>query len=447
MRILLYNPPRYHGYPVVRLYRSEYIYNKKGVVPPMDLAYFASALNKKYKDLEVKILDANGENLTEEKIKKIITLFSPNIIVVKATISTLSNDLMLLKEYKNEDKNVKIILSCRTCIGMEKYILKEYTFIDGIARGEIDAFVDLVSIIGRKNSLTIKGLYTNSHHSDDLRIVEDLNENPIPMIEALPNIWYKGYHIPPYTKSGYFLIASRGCPFRCSFCPTGGIKGHPFYLRKRKSENVIEEIKLINSKGIRDFYFFDEIFTLPNHAEIISKKITEERLDVSWRCEGKVNFVTDGMLRSMKRAGCDVIFYGLETVNEKSLKNIKKEQTLWQFKKAILLTKKNEIKVGVYLLLGLPDENWKSIIKLILFLLRLNPDLIMFNLLSPYPGTKIFEEMKKQNLLLTDKYTNVDRHLSEKELFKTNIKTKYLTPNHLKVIEFFIKKVFFYKLK
>jgi anaerobic magnesium-protoporphyrin IX monomethyl ester cyclase len=443
IKILLYNPPRYFNNPVVRLYRSEYVYSKIGVVPPMDFAYLCSAL-KGRDDIEIKILDSNGENLNLKKTKKNIKKFSPDIIVVKATVSTINHDLKLLEEYKNENKDVKIILSSRTCIGLEHYILKNYQFLDGIARGEIDSFTDLPNIL--KNT-KIKGLYTKSSPSQEIRVVEDLNINPIPDINELPNIWYTGYHIPPYCKSGYFLTASRGCFFKCTFCPTGGIKGINFYLRKRNPINVIQELNILNSRGIKDFYFFDEIFTLPNHAEIISKKILEEKLDLLWRCEGKVNFINNNMLEIMKKAGCEMIFYGLESADNVNLNNVKKGQNLNQVRKAILLTKRNDIKVSLYIMLGLPNDSWKSFWKTFIFLLKSNPDSIRFNFLAPYPGTEIFEEMKARGLIDVN-YANFDRHLSKENISNDiTIRTEYLSEKELRLMEILFKKIFFYKLR
>lgn len=384
MKVLLLNPPRYNNTPVVRLFRAEYLLNYT-IAPPMDLAYFSSAVKNQNKDIDITLIDANGENLDEFEVLKRIIEFNPDIIITKGVLNIIEHDLKIPKIYKEINPNVKIILNSRTVIGFEEFIKKEFPFVDAILTGELDAYARFFC---NNVDETIQSLKENPA----TLVLKNLDENPIPDIDILPNIWYFGYHARPYCRSGYFLTAARGCVFKCSYCPTGGIVNAPFFYRFRSIENIIDEIKELKERGIRDFFFFDEIFTIPKRAEKISQEIIKERLDITWGCEGMVKFVNKDMLYLMKKAGCRCVYYGIETADENVLKKINKPQSYEEMYRAIKLTKKLGIKVGLYLMTGLPGHSWRSFIKTLKLVLTTNPDSFGTSILSPYPGTTIYRD-------------------------------------------------------
>ncbi|MEM5809633.1 MAG: B12-binding domain-containing radical SAM protein [Candidatus Aenigmatarchaeota archaeon] len=435
MKILLFNPPRYNNTPVARIFRAEYLLNYC-VAPPMDLAYFSAFIKKINDEVEIQILDANGENLNHEEALKRIIRFSPDVIITKGVLNILEHDLIVPKLYKTLNPNVKIFLNSRTAIGFEDFILKKFPFIDGILTGELDAYAHYFS---KENLTDIKKLNKSLKNIKKPLILTFLDDNPLPDIDALPNIWYGGYYGHPYTKSGYFLVGGRGCVFKCSYCPTGGIINSPFFYRVKSIENVILEIKEIKERNIDDFFIFDEISTIPRRAELISKAIIKEKLDVTWGCEGMVKFVNRKMLYWMKKAGCRCIYYGIETADEKSLKMVNKPQTYQDMVRAIKLTKKMGIKVGLYLMLGLPSQSWYSFFKTLKLILSTNPDAFGVSILSPYPGTTLYKVMVYKSLINNSETTNLyDRHIS-KFTDSIPIKTEKLKPTEIKLQEIILK--------
>src|SRR5262249_46084339 len=138
-RILLLNPPRYEGIPVVRLYRSEYLYVQGNQIPAMDLAYFAAAARR---SAIVEIVEANAEDLSLEDVLRRIEAFRPDVVVAKGVLNILHHDLAAPMAYKRRHGHVKIVLCCRGCLDAEASVLDEFPLLDAVARGEVDAFAE-----------------------------------------------------------------------------------------------------------------------------------------------------------------------------------------------------------------------------------------------------------------------------------------------------------------
>lgn len=434
-RVFLLNPSRYEGIPVVRLYRSEYLYVQGNQVPAMDLGYFAAAAKGR---AHLALVDANGANLSVEDVVDGMEEFAPDVIVQKGVLNILEHDLAAAREYKRRHPHVKIVLSCRGCIGAEERVFEEFPFLDAIARGEVDAFArdiaahpDLDGIVG----LALPGKPTNV-----VRVVEELDEVPMPDLELLPKLWYDGFNIGYYgVPSGYFLTTSRGCPYGCTYCMVGGIEGRPFRYRRRSPDNVAEEVRLLRDRhGVNDFYVFDEIFTMPGHGERVCERWLSEGLRPAWVCEGKPDLVEPEMLRLMKRAGCVAIYYGVESGDDEILAAVDKGHVTADALRAVRLTREAGIMAGSYVMLGFPGETWRSYLRTARFLFEAEPELVRYDFLLPYPVTIIHREMAEAGLLDFVR-KDLDRRISPHHDSEIRIRSKHLSPGVLRTMDQLIK--------
>jgi radical SAM superfamily enzyme YgiQ (UPF0313 family) len=226
---LLLNPPRVNGIPVTRLFRSEYLFVQGNQVPAMDLAYFAAAAKG---HAHLAIVEANGEDLSTEQVLERIIAFRPDVIVQKGVLNVLGHDLAAAAAYKARHPHVRVVLSCRGCVGAEDAVFRDFPVVDAVARGEIDAFAR--DLADRPDLVDIAGLYVPDRPTRTIRVVEDLDEVPLPDLELMPRLWHSGFNLSYYgVPSGYFLTTSRGCPYSCTFCMVGGIEGRPFRDRTR----------------------------------------------------------------------------------------------------------------------------------------------------------------------------------------------------------------------
>jgi radical SAM superfamily enzyme YgiQ (UPF0313 family) len=222
----------------------------------------------------------------------------------------------------------------------------------------------------------------------------------------------------------------------------GGIEDRPFRYRRRDPDNVIEELKLVKRRfGLRDFYFFDEIFTMPGHAERICERMIEEGLDMTWTCEGKPDLVREDMLSLMKRAGCTAIYYGIESGDDQILLDVKKGHRAAHAARAVKLTQAAGMLAAAYVTVGFPNETWTTYLRTVRFLLDAAPDMIRYGFLTPYPITTLHREMKEAGLLM-DGMDDSDRRISPFHDADIPLKTKHLGPKALRLMDFLLKHAF-----
>jgi len=441
-RILLLNPPRVDGIPVIRLHRSEYLFVQGNHIPPIDLGYFAAAAKGK---AILQIVDANAEDLSQSQTLDRIAAFAPDLVVTKGVLNILDRDLFAPLEYKKSHPHVKVVLSCRGCIGAEARVFEEFPALDGIARGEVDAFAR--DLCDRPDLRGIPGLALPDDLVSLVRVVDDLNRDPIPDLEVMPNLWGTGYRIPYYgIPSGYFLESSRGCPYTCTYCMVGGIDGRPFRYRQRDPANVIEEMKLLRDRyAVDNFYIFDEIFTTPGHGDRVCERMVSEGVNARWICEGKPDLVSAGMLERMKAAGCLAIYFGIESGDDAILNEVEKGHSSNQASQAIQLTQAAGIYAGAYIMLGFPGETVRSYLRTIRFLREAQPKLVRYGFLAPYPVTVMHREMVQEGLLDFQR-SSVDRRISPHHDAQIAMRSRMLRPSTLKAMDMLFKFGFYEEL-
>lgn len=216
--------------------------------------------------------------------------------------------------------------------------------------------------------------------------MKNLDILPFQAVDLLPK---KYYDIITKSSPIAFMITSRGCPYRCTFCSS------KIYTRKyrfRTAENVINEVSFLVKNGFKDITFFDDSFTVNRKRVLeICDKIKDKQ--ISWRCLSRVDNVDKELLKSMKDSGCYQIQFGVESGSQRMLNLMKKGIKVNQIKKAFELCNKIGIETVGFFMLGYPGETIKTIEKTIKLAHAIKPDFVTFNLFTPLPGSEIFDKM------------------------------------------------------
>ncbi|MFH1593066.1 MAG: radical SAM protein [Candidatus Omnitrophota bacterium] len=212
--------------------------------------------------------------------------------------------------------------------------------------------------------------------------------------EAQHGAFFKSFPIAP-------IIATRGCPFMCTFCAGNLIAGRT--LRRRSPQNIIDEITMLyRDHGIREFHIVDDNFTLNRtFAKEFLMKLKRLNLDISWAVPNGVRMDTldDEILELMKATGLYLISLGIESGSDRVLGLMKKGITTDKIRRSVSLIRKHNIEIAGFFILGFPGETINEINKTIKFALEL--DLIRANFFTylPFPGTESFNELKKNGRL------------------------------------------------
>ena len=191
------------------------------------------------------------------------------------------------------------------------------------------------------------------------------------------------------------VLSSRGCPYNCSYC-FKGIVGRTY--RQRSPDNIIAELRqVVDRYGIRSFYFIDDLFTINvRRLEALTQQMLNEQLDVQWQCLARVDRVNPEILSKMYAAGCRRIHYGIESGNQRVLDRIGKRIELAQVHQAVRWTQDAGIEAKGYFMLGLPGDTEETMEQTVNLAVELNLDQAMFSLTTPFPGTRLWDELVKK---------------------------------------------------
>ena len=218
----------------------------------------------------------------------------------------------------------------------------------------------------------------------------DLKSAPGPAVD----LYYSEGWFKDHPKSEYRILASRGCPFRCSYCLR--VLGNR--VRWRDPAAVIEEWeKAVRYYQARVVFFHDEIFLYNNpHTHAILDGIIRTGIHERAVFNGMthVSLISDEILRKAKKAGCYKICIGIESGNDEILKSVRRNYTVEEANDAVGQIKRHKIRPFAFFILGHPGETHKTLRDTIRAAVRINPFEIGMGIMVPYPGTEIYELAK-----------------------------------------------------
>jgi radical SAM superfamily enzyme YgiQ (UPF0313 family) len=286
-----------------------------------------------------------------------------------------------------------------------EYFLKK-TNADVIVIGEGETtVVNLLNVLENKKSLSsIKGIaFLDSGNlviTERQELIKDLDSIPFPAWDLFPMDYYALLRAPRTKNSdrAFPVLSSRGCTFRCNFCYRMD-KG----LRLRSPESVIEEIQILKKDyKISHITFDDELLmSSPERAITLSEDFIKANLNIEWDCNGRLNYAKPEVLKTMKKAGCVFISYGIESMDNDMLRVMNKKLTTEQIIKGIEATIAEGISPGLNIIFGNIEETPEILQKGVDFLLKYDDhaQLRTIRPVTPYPGSELYYYAIEKGLL------------------------------------------------
>jgi len=406
---------------------------------PLDLLYMAASLENA--GVECKIKDYPAEKQGWLSFEKDLKEFNPDMLIISITTPTMVSDLAACTIAKRLKKDILVVSKGAHYLIKDEEVLSRYQDLDVIIRGECeftaaelvrqDRPEDVLGISYRKDSRILK--------TADRQFLDDLDKLPIPARHLLNNNLY----LTPDTKEPITLIyTGRGCPHQCVFCAVPSVSGHKIKLRS--PEKIVEEIEdCVKKYNIKTFFFRADTFTWDEEWLIkICKLIINKGLRIRWGTNSRVDTINEDRLKWMKKAGCWIIGFGIESGNQESLDLMKKNAKVEDALTAVSLCRKYDIKTYTLFVIGFPWDDRKTIKDTINFVKVLDGDYMDINIAYPLPGTELFELAKKEGLFNENDIYGYDysrpvirtRHLSTKELIKIRrwaILSFYFRPRYI----------------
>ena len=414
-------------------------------IPPLNLMYLAAALEKA--SMSVKILDDDLYHVGFEKMASLASKIDPMVVGVTATTATIKNALKYVKAVKRVLPNTLTVIGGPHPTFTPEGTLKAEGALDVVVVGEGEETITEVAEEYKKNEFKNLGDVRGIVYRDNGKINAT---PPRPLIKNLDDLPFPARHLIPFNKyktsksQAGGIITSRGCVFSCNYCSSSLIMGKKF--RSRSAENVVDELEeLVYKYDVRDIAFLDDIFMLnKRRAMAIADEIKNRGLDISFVTSSRVDTVNRELLECLKNAGMNTLYCGIESGSQRVLDLMGKGITLKQAEDAIKAAKKVDIDVLGSFILGYPGETAEEMDQTIDFSIKLDPDYSQFSILTPFPGTPIYYELKQKGLLATEdwsKYTVLDsvvnyeklglsKKLVERKLNKAYLKF-YTRPKYL----------------
>lgn len=202
---------------------------------------------------------------------------------------------------------------------------------------------------------------------------------------------------------------SRGCPFDCSFCSVTGMFGRKF--RYRSVEMIMEELRELDDGRTFVFFYDDNFMANTRHARELLDAMEREEFRFTWSAQVRADLARDPeMVARMKRAGCHTVFIGFESVNPATLKTIRKKASVDDMTRAAQVFRHNGINVHGMFILGLDDDDRKTVRQTVRFAKRNLISTAQFLILTPLPGTSQYEELKREGRILFGDWSLYDAH-------------------------------------
>ena len=274
-------------------------------------------------------------------------------------------------------------------------------------------------------------------------LVKDLDTLPLPARHFIAN---RRYYNPKIKHKGYTTaFTSRNCPYHCIYCVPSSLtfareienkrfNGHKPPISYRSPESVEQEMKMLHEQGYQAIGFMDDNF-IWNEERTRQLCDIMKKYNMLWGCQARVDAITEPIAKMLGESGCCYVDLGVESFNDEILKYVRKGITTEQIYEAIGLLKKYNVPVKLNVLIGSSPLETKETLKHTLKeAKKLKVDQVMFNIVSPFPGTEFYKLCKENNWLSTGDYvpTDVQResilnlpNISSKEmeriLFKNNL--------------------------
>ena len=297
---------------------------------------------------------------------------------------------------------------------------------DAVVMGEGEVVIsNLVDALGSGSSVSaIKGLAcwdgATVKINEREKLIEDVDAIPWPAWDLFPMDYYAMMRAPGIglTERSLMVFTGRGCPFSCNFC----YRMDPGF-RPRSAENIIEELSILKKDyHVNFFEFLDDLFMISQKRALeFCEKLIKANLGIHFTCQGRLNFASREVVRTLKKAGCTFINYGIEALDDTVLENMNKKLTVAEIIKGIENTIAEGVHPGLNVIWGNIGDNAETLRKGVDFIIKYTTyaQLRTIRPVTPYPGSPLYYHAIDKGLLEGPEDFYEKKHVNS-DLFTVN---------------------------
>jgi len=409
------------------------------ITPNLGLGYLATSLRNNGFDVE--IWDGVKKNMTKQGLDERLKKYDYDVAGFQVYTRSVREVQEGLKKVKSLHPKVITVIGgphpSGDPEGSMNHLKTDYAF-----RGEAEiGLVQLLKNLSGQANEQLKDInnliWKNNGKviSNPLQPIEDLDAVGIPAWDMInPNDY-------PYAPIGAFskkwpltsISSTRGCPYHCTFCANNTIMGRK--VRARSSDIVLKEMDLLyNTYGVREFQIIDDNFTSKKALTLgVCNGIIERGWDIGLSFPNGVRLSTldEEILHLLEKAGCYSLGLGIESGSPRTLKNMKKAQSVDEIKEKVnLIHKVTKIRTTGFFIIGYPTEDKEDIMQTIRLSKELPINRAQFTICLPVPGSEMTEQMIKEGKLKDVDFSDISfqnivhvpENMTMKELRKYRMK-------------------------
>lgn len=368
-------------------------YHSHIITPPLGIGYLSSYLKKS--GFDTVVVDAHNRALSQDEVLHLCS--DSEVVGISCHSAFILEASALSRKLKEQGHKVVMGGPHPSALPRETLSLSGADFAV-VGEGEL-AFRHIVEACARNaEPAAFPGVITQkTAELSRSSMIENLDELPFPDWKAMdPRFYRKAPHGAVVKRFPVApLTTTRGCNFGCKFCSSANLWGRR--VRFRSPENVVDEIEyLVKDFGVREIHFEDDNITLRrDHMEAIASLIIKRKLRISWAAPNgvRVESVDRELLRLMKKSGCYMLAFGIESGNQAILERIDKKITLDTARAAVTMAHKEGIVTQGFFIFGFPGETPDTMRETVAFAKSIPLDRAQFLLLDILPGSALWDEI------------------------------------------------------
>lgn len=367
---------------------ADHTYNRRW--PPLELLNTAAILEAA--GHQVRIVDAQAQRLSPERVASGVEA-AEMVLVTSSALDRWQCPTLELGPLKAVIDKLTGRVGRVFLTGFHGTVrpqeMLEMTGVDAVVRGEPELTV--AELAAGRNWQQIAGIT----YLRDGRVVStadrphlQMTDLPVPAFHLIDPRHYRYEVLGPRLM---VLEGARGCPYPCTFC-SRVIQGRK--LRRKTVEQLGREVQTaVGRFGVRNIYFIDLEFTASKElAHGISEFILDHEISVRWCCQTRTDQVDEPLLRLMRRAGCRLIHFGIETGSPRIAGLTRKNIELDQQRRGVELARRAGMETLCFFILGYPGETEPEMRQTIRLARELNPTYASFHRIAPYQGSALYEQ-------------------------------------------------------
>ena len=408
MKVVLVEPPKDFWFVM-----GEYL------PPPLGLLQLAAYLEAERPGDEIAVIDCQAEGLGWEGMEKRIEGEEPDVMAVSSLATCNAYTVVrALEAAKKVAPDALTVTGGQHFTALAEPSIEQYPELDIVVRGEGER--TLVELVGALESgrgfAEIKGL--TFRHGEEIvstptrPLIQDLNTLPMPGYHFVQE-YLDRYHFKMMAGEKRYAIieGSRGCDHNCTFCSQCSYWGHRW--RAKSGRRIADEMEYCRDKfGAEFIWLTDDNFAFGPRSDELFRELRARGLgnELLWFVQARVDDVVryEKSIPEMRRAGNQWVLLGVESGDYDTLTDYRKGIKPGQAHEALRILKGNDIFAQATLIIGQRRDTHESIEGLRRYVEDIDPDLAIFMILTPFPGTELYEEATKNGWIEDWNWANYD---------------------------------------